>query len=203
MTVSAIAPFLAPADEVQQTLAANPDFKGFLALALKSSGEALGDQDLSSICFRVADSRAGLRDDLGLDDMVVCWGQSVRIRDLIAGHGAIDRTQLVHSLWRLESFEEIKAWLKALRVVVRLARDLDGRLRGHILPAEAIIPMVETVERRDYVLPNGDMASDAITRNLGIRAKVFALDRQRRTPRQTASNSVMDRLSRTLSKADR
>lgn len=203
MTVSAITPFLAAADEVRQAMESNPDFKGFLALALKSSGDGLSEQDLSTVCFRVADSRTGVRGDLTLDDHVTSWGQSVRIRDLIAGHRGLDRTQLVHSLWRLESFEEIKAWLKALRAVVRLARDLDGRLHGHILLAETIIPMVETVERRDYVLPNGDMASDAITRNLGIRAKVFALDRQRRTPRQTASNSVMDRLSRTLSKSDR
>lgn len=203
MTVSALAPFLASADEVQQTLTSSADFKGFLTLAIKSSGDALSEHDLGTVRFRLADSRSGVRDDLGLDDLVVSWGQPVRIRELIAGHTTVDRAQLVHSLWRLETFEEIKAWLKALRTVVRLARDLDGGLRGHILLAEAIIPMVETVERREYVLPNGDMASDAITRNLGIRAKVFALDRHRRLPRQPVSNSVMDRLSRTLSKSNR
>ena len=203
MTVNAITPFLATALDVQQALHSNADFKGFLALALKSSGDALSEQDLNTVRFRVVDHRTGIRDDLNLDDELACWGQRLSIRDLVADQLNVDRAQLVHSLWRLESFEQIKAWLKALRVVVRIARDLEGQLRGHLLLAESIIPMVETVERRDYVLPNGDMASDAITRNLGIRAKVFALDRERRTPRQTASNSVMDRLSRTLSKSDR
>ena len=111
---------------------------------------------------------------------------------------------MIHSLWRLETFDEVKVWLKALQVVVRLAHDFEGQLRGHLLLAESIIPMVETVERKDYVLPNGDMASDAITRNLGIRAKVFALDRQRRSPRAPSdNNTIMDRLSRTLSRINR
>ena len=39
-----------------------------------------------------------------------------------------------------------------------------------------------------------------ITRNLGVRAKVFALDRSRRLPRgHNDGNSIMERLSRTLS----
>lgn len=203
MTVTALSPFLATDDDVQAALAHSDDFRGFLALAQKSSGEEPRSELLASVRFRLSDGRTGLRDDLTLDDVVISWGQPVRIRDVIADSVGINRVKLIHSLWRLETFEEIKAWLKALRTVVRLAHDLDGGLRGHILLAETIIPMVETVERRDYVLPNGDMASDAITRNLGIRAKVFALDRLRRTPRQVASHSVMDRLSRTLSKSSR
>ena len=177
------------------------DFKGFLDLALKSGGEQAFGKNMSQVRFRIADPRQGLLDDLRIDDCVTVWGKPMPIRELIAVTLTVERTQLVHSLWKLESFDEVNAWLKAIKCLLRLSYDLDGKLHGHLLLAEAIIPMLETVERKDYVLPNGDMASDAITRNLGIRAKVFALDRARRTPRAVGGNSIMDRLSRTLSKS--
>lgn len=203
MTAIAIAPFLASPEEVEHSLQVDADFKGFLALAVKSSGTAAADVNLLAARFRIVDGRQGARDDLALHDTVSAWGQPVSVGDLIAACQIVDRTRLIHSLWRLETFEEVKLWLKAVRAVVRLGYDIDGELRGQVLLAETIIPMVETVERKDYVLPNGDMASDAITRNLGIRAKVFALDRNRRSPRPASGNSIMDRLSRTLSKGNR
>ncbi|MES2682039.1 MAG: hypothetical protein V4650_00830 [Pseudomonadota bacterium] len=190
---------LASPQEVEIALQIDPDFKAFLALANKSGGERRQVADLVTARFRVVEPRVGVRDDLSLDDTIAVWGQPQTIRQLIAPSLSVDSTQLIHSLWRLETFDEVKVWLKAMQVVVRLAHDFEGTLRGHVLLAEAIIPMIETVERKEYVLPNGDMASDAITRNLGIRAKVFALDRQRRTPRSATGNStIMDRLSRTL-----
>lgn len=203
MTANAIAPFLASSDEVAVTLRVDADFSQFLALALKNSGESVTAAQASVARYRIIDARLGLRDELRADEVIACAGKPVLIRELVAACCDVDRTQLVHSLWRLQTFDEIKAWLKALRAVVRYAYNVEGELRGHLLLSETIVPMVETVERRDYVLPNGDMASDAITRNLGIRAKVFALDRQYRLPRTPASHSIMDRLSRTLSKANR
>ncbi len=202
MTVNAISMFLASPAEVQHALQHDADFRSFHSLALKSSGESAMGADLAAAQFRVSDSRAGTRDGLALEDEVMVWGQLRKISELVAVCSSHDRTQLIHSLWKLETFDEVKLWLKALGAVVRLVYDLDGQLRGHLLLAETIIPMVETVERKDYVLPNGDMASDAITRNFGIRAKVFALDRSRRQPRGPGGNSIMDRLSRTLSKAN-
>ncbi len=200
MSISAITPFLVPPEQVEQARQSDADFQGFLALVEKSSGERVPLQALSKARFRVVDSRNGSIDDLTLTDTVLSSGQPVAIQDLIASTTGIERARLAHSLWRLDSFEGVKAWLKAVLAVVRLAHDLEGQLRGHILLAEIIIPMVEAVERKEYVLPNGDMASDAITRNLGIRAKVFALDRARRLPRGgNDGNSIMERLSRTLS----
>jgi hypothetical protein len=55
------------------------------------------------------------------------------------------------------------------------------------------------VERREYVLPNGDMASDAVTRTLGLRAKVFSLDRNRRV-QAGAEGGFIDRLTRTIAR---
>ena len=91
MTVNAITPFLATVLEVQQALHSNADFKGFLALALKSSGDALCEQDLNTVRFRVVDHRTGIRDDLNLDDELACWGQRVSIRDLVAGELRADQ----------------------------------------------------------------------------------------------------------------
>jgi len=200
MTTSAIAPFLAPPEQVELARLTDGDFQGFLTLVQKSSGEIMPAQGLAAVRFRVMDALNGSRDDLTLSDTLISGGQPVRIEELVAVMAGTDRTQLAHSLWRLETFDEVKAWLRAVRALVRLAYDVDGQLRGHLLLAESIIPMVDTVERREYVLPNGDMASDAITRNLGVRAKVFALDRSRRLPRgHNDGNSIMERLSRTLS----
>ncbi len=203
MIAPALENLLAAPEQVAFARASSEDFKAFLALAQKSSGEPLNAANLAAARYRIVDARLGSRDDLTLDSIVTCWGLPIRIEELLAGIATVDRVQLIHSLWRLETFEDIKQWLKALRVTVRLVYGVEGHLHGHLLLAETIIPMVETVERKDYVLPNGDMASDAITRNLGIRAKVFALDRLRRTPRVQPSNSIMDRLSRTLSKINR
>jgi len=198
MTANAIAPFLATAQEVEVALRFDADFNQFLSLGLRSSGEPANEVDVAAARYRIMDARLGLRDNLHIDEAVLAGGQPTPIRELISAHCEIERSRLIHSLWRLETFDETKAWLKAMGAIVRFAHDMDRELRGHLLLAETIIPMVETVERKDYVLPNGDMASDAITRNLGIRAKVFALDRQRRS---APSNSIMDRLSRTLSKS--
>ena len=203
MTANAIAPFLASPDEVETTLRVDADFSQFLAVAQKNSGEQVTSLQATVARYRIIDARLGVRDDLRVDEIITSAGKPTAIRDLVAACCEIDRPRLVHSLWRVQTFDEIKAWLRALRAVVRYAYNVEGDLRGHLLLSETIIPMVETVERREYVLPNGDMASDAITRNLGIRAKVFALDRQHRNPRTPTSHSIMDRLSRTLSKSDR
>ena len=205
MEVLPISPFLAPLSEVEQAQAQSADFRSFLALAEKSCGEPPSRVDLSKANFRIADARNGQKDGLRVTDTVLAQGQPVPIATLLEASLQIDRVRLIHSLWKLDSFEEVKSWLTAMRALVRLVFDLDGQLKGHLLLSETIIPMVETVERKDYVLPNGDMASDAITRNFGIRAKVFALDRARRQPRASSGNShsIKELLARTLSKGNR
>lgn len=203
MNTPDIAAFLSAPEQVALAQRHDPDFQGFLAVALKSSGEQAHKLDVSTSRFRIVDGRLGTLDDLQIDDMVSVAGQPVAIRELIDSSLTIDRVHLIHSLWRLDSFEQVKTWLGAMRVLVRFAYDMEGQLQGHLLLAETIIPMVETVERKEYVLPNGDMASDAITRNYGVRAKVFALDRASRSTRAQDNNTIMDRLSRTFSKVNR
>ena len=200
MSIAAISEFLATPAVIQQALEHDPDFQGFYELAIKSSGESAVQADIRGALFRVTEPGVGVRENLTVRDRIRIFGQPTLISDLIEVYGHFLQIQLVHSLWRLETFDEIKLWLRSLKVVLRLANDLDGQLRGSLLLAESIIPMVEAVERKDYVLFNGDMASDAITRAFGIRAKVFALDRARRLPRGTVRNSVMERLSRTQNK---
>lgn len=200
MSIAAISEILATPAVIQQALEHDADFQGFYALALKSSGESATQADVLAALFQVVEPGLGLRENLTVRDRIRVFGQPTPISELIEPYGHFLQIQLIHSLWRLQTFEQIKLWLKSLKVVLRLATDQDGKLHGNLLLAESIIPMVEAVERKDYVLLNGDMASDAITRAFGIRAKVFALDRLRRLPRGTMRNSVMERLSRTQSK---
>lgn len=199
--MNTITPFLASPSKVFDDQRFNEDFKAFLALALKTVGEPITPANLEAARFRLVDSRFGPCEDLRLSDVVTVWGQPLPISELTVACFDTDRVQLIHSLWLLETFDEVKRWLKALQVAVRLAYNPEGGLRGHLLLAETIIPMVESIEEKEYVLPNGDMASDAITRNLGIRAKVFALDRLRRSPHAAGGNSIITRVSRTVSKA--
>lgn len=200
--LSVLRPFLCTPEQVQGELQQSTLFRDFLALALKSSGVDPRMVDMARARYRVADSANGVREGLNYDDPILAGGGSHSLRDLLQAHAEIDRDVLVHGLWRAENFSELKEYLAALRAIVRYAHDLDGQLHGHVLLAETLVPMVESVERHEYVLANGDMASDAITRNLGLRAKVFALDRsgQRVNPNSTG---MFDRLSRTIGRFGR
>lgn len=200
--LSILRPFLSAPEVVQEEQRNSPLFRDFLALAQKSSGVDPRSVDMSKARYRVADSANGVRERLGYDDVILAGGGNHTLRELLAAHSEIERERLIHGLWKAENFAELKEFLAALRAIVRYAHDLDGQLHGHVLLAETLVPMVESVENHQYVLDNGDMASDAITRNLGLRAKVFALDRsgQRVNPNSTG---VFDRLSRTIGRFGR
>lgn len=201
--MTTISSFLATPDEVDRAVLLSGEFETFLTLALKNSGERPAKQQLEQARFRAADASSGLRDDLAIDDRLSAWGQANTIRQLIEPCCTIDRARLIHSLWQLQSFEGLKRWLKALGAVVRFGEDAQGRLLGQVLLAEVLVQLVEMVENKDYVLPSGHIANDAITRNLGIRAKVFALDQQRRAPELAGSDEAVERGLQTLSRAHR
>ena len=193
--------FLSSSEQVQEAQRSSAEFRDFLALALKSSGADPRGVDVAKARYRVADAANGVREDLGYEDSVLAGGGQHRLSNLLAVHSEVERDRLIHALWKVQNFAELKELLAAVRAIVRYAHDLDGQLHGHVLLAETLVPMVESVENRQYVLDNGDMASDAITRNLGLRAKVFALDRSGHKPSEPAG--VFDRLSRTIGRFGR
>lgn len=195
--------FLPSAEQLAQSLRESASFRDFLALALKSSGADPRSLDMAGARYRVADALNGVRDELALDDRILVGASETTLRDLLAVHAEVERERLIHAIWRLDDFAELKEFLLGLRAIVRYALDLDGQLHGHVLLAETLIPMIESVERRQYVLDNGDKASDAITRNLGLRAKVFALDRSGQERLSLNATGVFDRLSRTFGRFGR
>jgi len=195
--LSVLRPFLCSPEQLQGELRQSELFRDFLALSLKSSGVDPRTVDMAKARYRVADVSNGVREDLGYDDVILAGGGSHSLRELLAPHLEVSRELLIHAVWRADNFAELKELLAALRSVVRYAHDLDGQLHGHVLLAETLVPMVESVERHEYVLNNGDMASDAITRNLGLRAKVFALDRSGQRVNHN-STGMFDRLSRSI-----
>lgn len=195
--------FLPSAEQLAQSLRESSSFRDFLALALKSSGADPRSLDMAGARYRIADALNGVRDELALDDRILVGASETTLRDLLAVHAEVERERLIHAIWRLDDFAELKEFLLGLRAIVRYALDLDGQLHGHVLLAETLIPMIESVERRQYVLENGDKASDAITRNLGLRAKVFALDRSGQERLSLNATGVFDRLSRTFGRFGR
>ena len=195
--------FLPSAEQLAQSLRESASFRDFLALALKSSGADPRSLDMAGARYRIADALNGVRDELALDDRILVGASETTLRDLLAVHAEVERERLIHAIWRLDDFAELKEFLLGLRAIVRYALDLDGQLHGHVLLAETLIPMIESVERRQYVLDNGDKASDAITRNLGLRAKVFALDRSGEERLSLNATGVFDRLSRTFGRFGR
>lgn len=195
--------FLPSAEQLAQSLRESASFRDFLALALKSSGADPRSLDMAGARYRIADALNGVRDELALDDRILVGASETTLRDLLAVHAEVERERLIHAIWRLDDFAELKEFLLGLRAIVRYALDLDGQLHGHVLLAETLIPMIESVERRQYVLDNGDKASDAITRNLGLRAKVFALDRSGQERLSLNATGVFDRLSRTFGRFGR
>jgi hypothetical protein len=200
MDRSVIAAYLPTPSQLGEALVSSASFRDFSALVEKSSGEHPARINPAKAAYRISDALNGARLDLHLDDPVMSAGGPCRIADLIALNLQIERSTLAYSVWALQNFTDLKLWLKGMKALVRFSYDLENKLQGHLLLAETLIPMVETVERREYVLANGDMASDAITRNLGLRAKVFALDRARRAQRPLEDGGILDRLSRTLSR---
>lgn len=195
--------FIPSAEQLAQSLRDSSSFRDFLALALKSSGPDPRSLNMAEARYRMADAVNGVRDEMGLDDRVLAGGVEASLRELLAVHAEIERERLIHAIWRLDNYAELKEFLLGLRTVVRYALDLDGQLHGHVLLAETLIPMIESVEQHQYVLGNGDMASDAITRNLGLRAKVFALDRSGQEKLSMNATGMFDRLSRTFGRFGR
>lgn len=198
---STLVPFLSSAEQVAEAQRTSNLFRDFLGLALKSSGADPRTVDIERARYRVSD-RSGLRENLRIDDRVEAEGVWLSLRELLEPHLGVERERLVHSLWLLDSFDEVRGFLRALRCIVRYAHDLEGQLHGHLVLAETLLPMINSVEQRQYVLPNGDMASDAITRNLGVRAKVFALDRSGQKVNLMATG-MFDKLSRTIGRFGR
>lgn len=195
--------FIPSAEQLEQSLRDSSSFRDFLALALKSSGPDPRSLNMAEARYRMADAVNGVRDEMSLDDRVLAGGVEASLRELLAVHAEIERERLIHAIWRLDNYAELKEFLLGLRTVVRYALDLDGQLHGHVLLAETLIPMIESVEQHQYVLGNGDMASDAITRNLGLRAKVFALDRSGQEKLSMNATGMFDRLSRTFGRFGR
>lgn len=191
--------FLAPLPQVEALLASAPAFREFLEQALNSSGSDPQEIDLRQARYRYTDPRGVAHEREAASELVLLGSNRVSYEELLAPQLAVERKRLIHALWCIDSFEQLKAFLLVLGGIVRYSVAADGTVSGHLLLSAAIIPMIENVERREYVLANGDMASDAITRGLGLRAKVFALDRQSRT-QKPEEPSLLDRLTRTFAR---
>lgn len=191
--------FIATPSQVESQLVSSQAFREFFDQAVKSSGSDPQQVNLAEARYRYTDSEGVVHEQKPAEEMIWVGNNRSSLAALLTPQHVIDRKLLIHALWNIASFEQLKIFLKALGGIVRYSAASEGPVTGHLLLSGGIIPMIESVERREYVLPNGDMASDAITRALGLRAKVFALDRQRRV-QKPEDTTLLDRLTRTLAR---
>lgn len=185
--------------ELAQAIQSSAPFRDFLEQAVKSSGIDPANVNPSTVIFRYTGIDGVAHESCQSQDFISVGQASMSIADFLAPQHLFDRRLLMHAVWFLEDFTALKGFLAALGGVVRYVALADGTVVGNLVLSHQILPFIESVERREYVLPNGDMASDAVTRAMGLRAKVFALDRSRRAP-VTADESLIDRLTRTIAR---
>lgn len=173
-------------------------FKDFCSRAEACSGLDYQGLPVQRAVYRVAGLADGETLDCGLENSIKLKNETVILRELLGPQFGLDREQIIHLIWAAETFDDLEQRLKALRCLIRFSYDENGRLLGYTQTVESLLPAIASVRDRQYVLSNGDLASDTISRNLGLRAKVFLLDRNRRIENESSSEGLFDRLSRTL-----
>ena len=187
---------LASDEEVERALSSDEGFNEFHQQTLKCSGLDPAGVALDTVQYSFTDGQGVLQQQKRIDDLVWSFGERVSLAKLLAPQVAVQRVKIIHAVWAAEHFVALKQLVRALSVVVRISEVDSGGLKGLVMFADALLPMIESVERREYVLANGEMASDSVTRTLGLRAKVFALDRARRVPIE--EQSLFSRLTRSV-----
>ncbi len=187
---------LATREELMAALETSEGFRDFYEQTCKCSGTDPALVALESVYFSFTDGQGYLHENRRLDDLAWVGGSQVSLATLLAPQRGVDRGRIIHAIWSLETFPALKALISELACVVRYGSDAEGKVLGQVTFSDALLPMIESVERREYVLANGSMASDSITRTLGLRAKVFALDRARRIP--IDEGSLFSRMTRSI-----
>lgn len=122
----------------------------------------------------------GTLEPLQLDSRLDYEGELLRLGDLLGAQLRHDQLSLVRAVWALDSFEALRDFLVALRVLLRYSLDEDGRLLARVLPVTATLNTVECIERNDHLDSRGQLRVDSVTRMLGLRRKLLLLDYTRR-----------------------
>jgi len=122
----------------------------------------------------------GTLDNLHLDSSLDYEGEMLRLGDLLGAQLRHGQLALARAVWALDSFDAMRGFLHALRVLLRYSRDEEGRLRARILPVASTLRAVERIERNDHLGSGGELVVDSVTRMLGLRRKLLLLDYTRR-----------------------
>lgn len=122
----------------------------------------------------------GTLDNLHLDSSLDYEGEMLRLGDLLGAQLRHGQLGLARAVWSLDSFDAMRGFLHALRVLLRYSRDEEGRLRARILPVASTLRIIERIERNDHLDTGGELVVDSVTRMLGLRRKLLLLDYTRR-----------------------
>lgn len=154
--------------------------ESFVADACRHSGLDPRNLKPHEASFRLIDSAGALQTGLSFSSALDADGKPLRLGDFIAGQLRHTPENLARAVWALGSFEELRAFLGALRGLVRFSHEADGQVRGDVVPCLLIQHLVERIEQGETLSQRGDLLSDAITRGMGLRRKVLLLDYSRR-----------------------
>ncbi|MDP3856449.1 MAG: hypothetical protein Q8Q73_01660 [Stagnimonas sp.] len=127
-------------------------------------------------------------DGLRLDSSLDYEDELLRLGDLLSPQLRHGQTSLARAVWALDSFESLRDFLQALRVLLRYSRDEEQRLVARVLPVAATLRLVEQVEQNQHLGGAGELVVDSVTRMLGLRRKLLLLDYNRRLNDGKGSN---------------
>ena len=144
-SLPSITSFFSSPEQVSYSLQSSAAFRDFHGLAMKNSGLEMRHLDPSLASYRVADTANGVRENLGWENTVVAGEQVLSLRELLTPQCGLERDQLIHALWSLVSFAQVKAFLRELQALVRYGHDEQGQLQAQVLLAHALIPMIEVM----------------------------------------------------------
>jgi hypothetical protein len=159
-----------------QALMQDKKFVQFLSMAERDSGlDPAKIQPLSSQYRLIYGYGTPAVGELQASSLLDINNQQISVEKLIKPFFQHSRAYLVAILWAAPSFPALKSFLRDLKTITRYAYDIDGHVHGCIMLADFNIRMIELIENGQVALPNGDQVSSAITRMLGLRAKVMML----------------------------
>ena len=166
----------------------SPEFASFLSLAVRDSGMNRQQVQPINAHYRLLQPDGTVVFGLRYADQVWQGEARVPLATLIEPYLADDPVHWILKIWTCPDLQSLKTLLGQLPAVVRFERGADDKLHGHVIPATVTLPLIEMLQKGQYILDNQELVTDAITRTLGIRLRVVTLFKnERQRPPRAAS----------------
>ncbi len=153
----------------------NPTFGGYFRQALRDSGLKVNLAQARQASYRVTLAKGVVHYDLSFQSRLGNADASPTVADLIQPVLESPVESVIHSIWEASSFAELQAVLSSFRAVVRFSRGLRGELQGHVIMTSHMVLLLNLLAKGERLMSDGESMIEAVTRLLGLRAKVRML----------------------------